>query len=61
MAELGRACEVVIVDDGSTDGSFEQLQELAQTDDADQGRAVPPQFRPDGGDAGRHSAMPRAT
>jgi glycosyltransferase involved in cell wall biosynthesis len=33
MADLGRSCEVVIVDDGSTDGSFERLQELAQIDD----------------------------
>jgi glycosyltransferase involved in cell wall biosynthesis len=32
VADLGRSCEVVIVDDGSTDGSFQRLEELAHID-----------------------------
>jgi glycosyltransferase involved in cell wall biosynthesis len=33
MASLGRTCEVVVVDDGSTDESFQRLEELARADD----------------------------
>ena len=32
LTELDRSCEVVVVDDGSTDGSFARLRELAQFD-----------------------------
>ena len=54
LSPLGETYEMIFVNDGSHDGSAVELQHVAAQDPAVQDRALSPQLRPDGGDAGRH-------
>ncbi len=55
----GRPYELVIIDDGSTDESFDILRELQAARSPPAGDPVPPQLRPDGGVLGGIRPRPR--
>ena len=61
LETLGEPFEIIFVDDGSTDGSFAELERLASDGPPCAGRALPAQLRPASGDARRSRACPRAT
>ena len=58
---LGRAAEIVVVDDGSTDGSFARLVALRRRRAAAARRAPAAQLRPDGGARRGHRVTRAAT
>ncbi len=61
LEALGRPFELIYVDDGSTDGTFAELERLHAGDDARPGGAAQAQLRPAPGDARGPRRAPAAT
>ena len=61
LDEIGRPAEIIAVDDGSSDGSFERLVGAARDGAAAARRPAAAELRADGGDGGRASSWRAAT
>ncbi len=60
LESFGRRYEIIVVDDGSTDETFDLLAAVAGRDARLRDHQIPPQFRPDRGILRRVRACARA-